>query len=110
MFIARPLTVLLSTAPDRHARWTWRELCFVAWTRETGVIPGALASILVATHAPHADVLAAIIFMAILTTIIVQATSARWVAGRLGLLVDDPAGRAIKETVRAVPAGAGERR
>jgi cell volume regulation protein A len=89
MLIARPLTVLLSTAPDRRAAWSWRELGFVAWTRETGVIPGALASILVATHAPHADVLAAIIFMAILITIIVQATTAEWVAGRLGLLIVD---------------------
>lgn len=90
MFIARPLTVLVSTLPDRRARWTWRELTFVAWTRETGVIPGALASILVGAHAPHADVLAAIIFMGILITIILQATTAKWVAGRLGLLVDDP--------------------
>jgi cell volume regulation protein A len=89
MLIARPLTVLLSTAPDRRAAWSWRELCFVSWTRETGVIPGALASILVATHAPHADVLAAVIFMAILITIIVQATTAKWVAGRLGLLIGD---------------------
>ncbi|MGA7965844.1 MAG: cation:proton antiporter [Gammaproteobacteria bacterium] len=90
MFIARPLTVLISTLPDRRARWTWRELTFVSWTRETGVIPGALASILVGAHAPDADVLAAIIFMAILITIILQATTAKWVAGRLGLLVDDP--------------------
>lgn len=87
MLIARPLTVLASTLPDRRARWTWRELVFVAWTRETGVIPGALASILVGAHAPHADVLAAIIFMAILITIILQATTAKWVASRLGLLV-----------------------
>jgi cell volume regulation protein A len=71
ILVARPLTVLLSTARDRRAHWTWRELSFVAWTRETCVIPGALASMLVATHAPHADMLAAIIFMAILTTIIV---------------------------------------
>lgn len=89
MFIARPLTVFISTLPDRRARWEWRELIFVAWTRETGVIPGALASILVGAHAPHADLLAAIIFMAILITIILQATSAKWLAGRLGLLVDD---------------------
>ncbi len=89
MLIARPLTVLLSTLPDRRARWTWRELTFIAWTRETGVIPGALASILVGAHAPHADVLAAIIFMSILITIILQATTAKWVAGRLGLLVPD---------------------
>lgn len=89
MFIARPLTVLISTLPDRRARWSWRELTFIAWTRETGVIPGALASILVGVGAPHADMLAAIIFMAILITIILQATTAKWAAGRLGLLVPE---------------------
>ena len=90
MFVARPLTVFFSMLPDRRARWTWRELTFVSWTRETGVIPGALASILVGEHVPDADVLAAIIFMGILITIILQATTAKWVAGRLGLLVDNP--------------------
>lgn len=89
MFIARPLTVLISTLPDRRSRWDWKELTFIAWTRETGVIPGAMASILVGAHAPHADVLAAVIFMAILITIILQATTAKWVAGRLGLLIGD---------------------
>lgn len=88
MLIARPAVVLLCTLPDRRARWTWRELVFVSWTRETGVIPGALASILVAERAPHADVLAAIIFMTIVVTIVFQATTAKWLAGRLGLLVE----------------------
>jgi cell volume regulation protein A len=87
MFVARPLTVLVSTLPDRRAKWTWRELAFVAWTRETGVIPGALASILVGAKAPHANVLAAIVFMAILITIILQATTAKWAAKHLDLLV-----------------------
>ncbi len=89
MFIVRPLAVLISTLPDRRSRWDWKELTFIAWTRETGVIPGAMASILVGAHAPDADVLAAVIFMAILITIILQATTAKWVAGRLGLLIDD---------------------
>ena len=90
IFIARPLTVLICAAPDRRAKWKFKELVFISWVRETGVIPGALASILVGAHAPHADVLAAIIFMAILITIILQATTAKWVAGRLGLLVPAP--------------------
>ncbi len=90
IFVARPLTVLVCALPDRRARFNWRELTFIAWTRETGVIPGAMASILVGEHAPHADLLAAIIFMAILATIILQATTAKWVAGRLGLLVERP--------------------
>jgi cell volume regulation protein A len=94
MFIARPVTVFLCTLPDRRAKWQFKELVFVSWTRETGVIPGAMASILVASGAPHADVLAAIVFMGILITIILQATTAKWAAGRLGLLVDDPAGEA----------------
>ncbi|MGH8161526.1 MAG: cation:proton antiporter [Gammaproteobacteria bacterium] len=89
MFVARPLTVFLSTAPDRRARWKWRELVFMSWVRETGVIPGALASILIASGAPDANVLAAIIFMGILITIILQATTAKWLAGRLGLLIPD---------------------
>lgn len=89
MFVARPLTVLVATLPDRRARWSWRERLFIAWTRETGVIPGALASILIGTNAPHAEVIAAIIFMAILITIILQATTAKWAAARLGLLLPD---------------------
>jgi len=89
MLIARPITVAVSTLADRRARWNWRELVFIAWTRETGVIPGALASIMIAAHAPHADVLAAMIFIAIIITIIVQATTAKWLAGRLHLLIED---------------------
>lgn len=89
MFVARPITVAVSTLGDRRARWNWRELVFIGWTRETGVIPGALASIMVAAHAPHADVLAAMISMAIVITIVVQATTASWLAARLNLLVDD---------------------
>jgi len=34
-------------------------------------------------------VLAAMIFMAIIITIVVQATTARWLAARLNLLVED---------------------
>lgn len=86
MFVARPIAVFISTVLDRRARWTWKELAFIAWTRETGVIPGALASILVAERAPYANVIAAMTFMTILITIVTQATTAKWVAKRLGLM------------------------
>lgn len=88
MLVARPLTVLLSAAPDRRARWTWRELLFMCWTRETGVIPGALAAMLVGLHAPGAELIAAVTFIAILMTIVIQATTTRWLAGKLDLLVE----------------------
>ena len=86
MLVARPVTVLACALPDRRAKWTWQELLFMCWTRETGVIPGALAGMLVGMKAPHADVIAAVTFMAILITIILQATTTKWLANRLGLL------------------------
>jgi cell volume regulation protein A len=86
MLIARPITVIACTMPDRHAKWTWQELVFMSWTRETGVIPGALAGMLVGMKAPHADVIASVTFMAILITIIAQATTAQWLASKLDLL------------------------
>ncbi len=86
MFIARPLTVFLCAGIDRRARWSLRELLFMCWTRETGVIPGALAGLLMGMQVPHAPMIASVTFIAILTTILLQATTTRWMAGRLGLL------------------------
>ncbi|HEX5339735.1 MAG TPA: cation:proton antiporter [Gammaproteobacteria bacterium] len=86
ILVARPLTVLLCAAPDRRARWSGRELLFMCWTRETGVIPGALAGLLVGSGAPSADIIATVTFVAILVTILVQATTTRWLATRLDLM------------------------
>lgn len=86
IFIARPLTVLICALPDRRARWQWRELIFMCWTRETGVIPGALAGLLLGMKAPYAPLIASITFIAILVTILLQATTTRWLANHLGLL------------------------
>jgi cell volume regulation protein A len=87
MLVARPLTVFLCAWPDRRAAWSFREMLFMCWTRETGVIPAALAGLLVGMNAPGAPVIAAVTFIAILMTILIQATTTRWLAHRLGLLV-----------------------
>ena len=87
MFVARPVTVFCCALPDRRAKWSLRELLFMSWTRETGVIPGALAGILLGMKVPGADVIAAVTFITILLTILIQATTTRWLAGKLGLLV-----------------------
>lgn len=86
MLIGRPLVVFICAGIDRRAKWTLQELLFMCWTRETGVIPGALAGMLVGLKVPHADVIASVTFMAILITILLQATTAKWVAAKLGLL------------------------
>jgi cell volume regulation protein A len=90
MLVARPVTVFVCAGVDRRARWSFKEMLFMCWTRETGVIPGALAGMLVGMKAPGAEIIASVTFIAILMTILIQATTTKWLAGRLGLLVPDP--------------------
>jgi cell volume regulation protein A len=85
MFVARPLTVLISALPDRKARWTWRELIFMFWVRETGVIPAALSGMVVGQGVAHSDVIASVTFLAVLLTILLQASTTAFTARKLGL-------------------------
>lgn len=82
ILVARPLTVLISVLPDGVAQWSWREIVFMFWVRETGVIPAALAGMIAAMHLPGSDIIGAITFLAILITILLQASTtglvARW--------------------------------
>ena len=89
MLVARPVTVFLCALPDRRAKWSFREMLFMCWTRETGVIPGALAGMLVGMKAPGAQIIASVTFIAILMTILIQATTTKWLAKKLGLLVEE---------------------
>jgi cell volume regulation protein A len=86
MLIARPITVFVCALPDRRARWEWKELLFMCWTRETGVIPAALAGLLLGADAPGATTIASVIFVAILITILIQAPTTEWLGRRLGLM------------------------
>lgn len=85
MFIARPLTVYASALPDLRARWTRNELLFMIWVRETGVIPAALSGLVAGLGIAHADIVASVTFMAIMLTILVQASTTAWLARKLGL-------------------------
>ncbi|MFZ2525973.1 MAG: cation:proton antiporter [Candidatus Ferrigenium altingense] len=89
MLVARPVTVFLCALPDRRAKWSFKEMLFMCWTRETGVIPGALAGILVGMKAPGAQIIASVTFIAILVTILIQATTTKWLAKKLDLLVEE---------------------
>lgn len=89
MLVGRPLTVFLCALPDRRAKWSLRELLFMCWTRETGVIPGALAGLLLGMKAPGAEMIASVTFIAILMTILIQATTTQWLAKKLDLLVEE---------------------
>src|SRR6267143_788732 len=86
MLVARPATVFLCALPDRRARWSFAEMLFMCWTRETGVIPAALAGLLLGMKAPGAQMIASVTFIAILMTILIQAPTTKWLGSKLGLL------------------------
>src|SRR6201987_1096142 len=85
IFVARPVTVFICALPDRRARWKFSELVFMCWTRETGVIPAALAGLLLGSKAPEARLIASVTFGRILMTILIQAPTTEWLGRRLGL-------------------------
>ncbi len=93
MLVARPATVFVCALPDRRARWSFNEMLFMCWTRETGVIPAALAGLLLGMKAPGAQMIASVTFIAVLMTILIQAPTTKWLAKKLKLLEESKKGR-----------------
>lgn len=86
LFLARPVTVALCLLPDRRGRWTRNEVIFLAWCRETGVVPAAVASILLARGVEGAEIAVSMVALAVCVTLLLQATTAAPLARRLGLI------------------------
>lgn len=89
MFIARPLVVLICTAFDKKSEWTFKDRLFMMWVRETGVIPAALSGIIVSMKVPGYEIISSVVFMTILVTLIVQASTTKLVAKKLGVLEEE---------------------
>lgn len=88
IFVARPITVLACLLPDRRGRWTRNEITFLSWCRYTGVVPAAVASLLLAQGVPGAELAVSLVALAVCATLLLQATTAGIVAKRLGLVED----------------------
>ena len=86
MFIARPICVLLCTMFDRKAKWNKKEILFMMWVRETGVIPAALCGIIGAMKIPGYEIISSVVFMTILVTLILQGSTTKLLAKKLDLL------------------------
>ena len=89
MFIVRPICVLACTLVDRQAKWKKNEIFFMMWVRETGVIPAALCGIVTSMNIPGKEIISSVVFMTILITLIIQGSSTKFVAKKLGLLIED---------------------
>lgn len=90
IFVARPATVAFSLGLDRRAGWTRQEAVFITWCRETGVVPVAVASLLLAEEVPGAQLVATLVTFAVIVTLLLQATTAGWLARRLELIEAQP--------------------
>jgi potassium/hydrogen antiporter len=101
LLVARPLTVLACTLPDRRGAWTREELTFLCWTRETGVVPAALVGVLAGLGVPDTNLYASVVALAVILTLVLQALPAGRLAGRLGLLEEraPPAAEPLPEPV-----------
>lgn len=89
VFIARPIVVIVCTAFDRKVKWTWNEKLFMMWVRETGVIPAALSGIVVSSKLPGYEIISSTVFMAIVFTLLIQASTTGIVAKKLKVLEKD---------------------
>lgn len=86
MFIARPIVVLICTTFDKKANWSKNEKLFMMWVRETGVIPAALSGIIVSTKVEGYEIISSAVFMTIIITLLVQASTTNIVAKKLDVL------------------------
>ncbi len=94
ILVSRPAVVFSCFGLDRKNRWSGKEKLFLSWVRETGVMPAALAGSLATINLGfpgemqqvYDEFVQAMVFMAILVTLLVQALSTPLVARRLGLV------------------------
>ncbi len=69
IFLAHPITVLACLLLDQRGRWTRNEMIFLSWCRYTGVIPAAVASILLARGVEGAEIAVSLVALAVICTL-----------------------------------------
>jgi cell volume regulation protein A len=80
--LARPLSVVLTMTPFRIP---WREQAFLSWAGLRGAVPIVLAMIPLTEAVPGADRLVDAVFVLVIVLTLVQGSTLRLLASRLGL-------------------------
>ncbi|MEA4826236.1 MAG: sodium:proton antiporter, partial [Clostridium sp.] len=62
-----------------------KEIAYLMWIRETGVIPAALAGMLVSMKLPNAEIISSVTFTTIIITLTIQASTSKSLARVLKL-------------------------
>jgi len=97
ILLVRPIGVLLSTT---RSGLSWRERTFISWIGPKGIVAAAVASLFsldlvkegsyVEQH--EAELLLPLVFLIIVGTVVLQGSSAKFIAAWLGVRRDEPNG------------------
>jgi Trk K+ transport system NAD-binding subunit len=81
MFVVRPLTIWVCTW---NSPLNWRQKLFIAWVAPKGIVSASVASLfailLTERGISGGDAIKALVFLTILSTVLLQGLTARWVA------------------------------
>ncbi|MFD0496231.1 MULTISPECIES: potassium/proton antiporter [Streptomyces violaceusniger group] len=91
--VARPVSVLVSTAPFRLP---WREKALLSWAGLRGAVPIVLATIPVVSDVPDSRRIFNIVFVLVIVYTLVQGPTLPWLAPRLRLEEPEPADLGIE--------------
>lgn len=111
MFIARPLSVFISTS---GTKLNWKEKLFIAWIGPRGIVAASVASLfaftLVGVGVGEGERLLALTFLAIMMTVTIQGLTATIIARILGvhtlegkkaiIVGASPLGRAVAKAIK----------
>lgn len=97
ILIVRPLGVYLSTL---GSGLNWREITFISWIGPKGIVAAAVASLFTLnliqdTHLvaqSEAELLLPLVFLIIVGTVVIQGSTAKWVASLLKVTRKEPQG------------------
>ncbi len=93
LFVARPLSVLLSSI---GSKLTLKEITLLSWIAPRGIVAAAVSALfslkLEAISYPQADLLVPMVFLVIIVTVVIQSLSAAQLAKWLGIRSPEPNG------------------
>jgi NhaP-type Na+/H+ or K+/H+ antiporter len=93
ILVLRPLSVFISTA---RGNLSYNEKLFVSWVGPRGIVAAGIASLfglkLAADGVPGAEYITPLVFMVVLGTVLINATTARLVARLLNVIQDSSSG------------------
>lgn len=93
MFIARPISVLISSV---GSKLNWRELALLSWIAPRGIVAAAVSALfalkLAESGYEQAEKLVPMVFLVIITTVVIQSLTSRRVATFLGVRAPEARG------------------